>query len=92
MSKKRRSKARAETEAERYDRWVRYVNSAYEDIASGFWNRKMFRAVQAMFRQNPELRAAEGALSAFGWIEDMYAHYIVMLVRRDCERGEALRR
>ena len=30
------------TDEERFARWIQYVKAAFDDITTGFWNRKVF--------------------------------------------------
>jgi hypothetical protein len=64
---------------------VRYLEAAFNDIVEAFWNRKVFRAILAMFEGNPRLQDSEGAGSAKSWVADMYSSYAVMLVRRELD-------
>lgn len=73
------------TPEQRYNEWVRYLEAAYIEIVHAFWNRKVFRAIQEMFNTNQELREGEGGQTARFWIEEMYVHYAVMLVRRELD-------
>jgi hypothetical protein len=61
------------------------VTTASEDITMGWWNRKVFRAIRAMFNTNTLLHRAEGSREAWRWIETTYSHYAVMLVRREVD-------
>ncbi len=70
---------------ERFSRWERHLNAAFEDITEVFWKRRLFRAVREMFIKNAELHTAPGNPQVWEWIQDMYGHYAVMVIRRELD-------
>lgn len=75
------------TDDELYARLQKDVASVQKHITDAFRYRKMFVDTTEMLQAHPILRESTDAGYWYEWLRTIYAHYIVMAVRRELDRG-----
>lgn len=63
------------------------VDFVQKHITDAFRHRKMFRDTTDILQQNQRLNMSPDAGYWYEWLRTVYAHYIVMAVRRELDRG-----
>ena len=63
------------------------VQEIQKHITSAFKSRKIFRDTTEMLQKHPTLSTSPDAAYWYEWFRTLYAHYIVMAVRRELDRG-----
>src|SRR5262245_57082769 len=63
------------------------VEEIQKFITDVFRHRKLFRDTTEMLQTHPTLRDSGEAGYWYQWLRTLYAHYIVMAVRRELDRG-----
>lgn len=75
-----------------YELFAKLANDVKEiqkHITEAFRSRKMFRDTTEMLQKHPTLSTSPDAGYWYEWFRTLYAHYIVMAVRRELDRGAA---
>jgi hypothetical protein len=65
------------------------VKEIQKHITDAFRSRKMFTDTTEMLQKHPTLSTSPDAGYWYEWFRTLYAHYIVMAVRRELDRGAA---
>jgi hypothetical protein len=63
------------------------VEEIQKHITLAFRNRRIFLDTTEMLRKHPTLSTSPDAGYWYEWLRTLYAHYIVMAVRRELDRG-----
>jgi hypothetical protein len=71
-------------DSEKFESWVQQCQVIFDDTVHLFWNRKLFRAMEEMFRTNLEL--AESGRHLWQWLAGMYVRDAAMLIRRELDK------
>ena len=72
---------------ELYAQLQKDVQEIQKHITSAFKSRKIFRDTTEMLQGHPTLSTSPDAGYWYEWFRTLYAHYIVMAVRRELDRG-----
>jgi hypothetical protein len=70
-----------------FEQLAKDVQEIQKHITSAFRSRKMFRDTTEMLQKHPTLSTSPDAGYWYEWFRTLYAHYIVMAVRRELDRG-----
>ncbi len=74
---------------ELYARLQKDVKEIQRHITDTFRHRNMFRDTTEMLQKDPTPQNSHDAGYWYEWLRTLYAHYIVMAVRRELDRGAA---